>query len=92
MLRITRFVGDQSGDVLKLEGTLNGPWVSEAQKAHALAAAQTARIRLDLSGLTFANEDGVALLRELSRCGTEIVGCSSFIAELLHLSSASSQT
>jgi ABC-type transporter Mla MlaB component len=87
MLRITRMVGDGSVEVLKLEGTLHGPWVDET---HALSAAATSRICLDLSGLAFADEAGAALLRELIRSGASVVGCSSYIAELLQLSPRSS--
>jgi ABC-type transporter Mla MlaB component len=90
MLRITRMVGDGSIEILKLEGTLRGPWVDETHGAHALSAAATSRIGLDLSGLTFADEAGAALLRELIRGGASVVGCSSYIAELLQLSPRSS--
>jgi anti-anti-sigma regulatory factor len=62
MLRITRMVGDDSGEILKLEGKLQGPWVDEAHDAHALSAAQASRICLDLSGLTFTDGEGAALL------------------------------
>ncbi len=89
MLRVTRLVGDASGETLKLEGVLQGPWVLAAHEAYALAAAVTPRICLDLSALTFADEKGAALLRELIRSGARVVGCSSYIAELLHLSAGS---
>ena len=89
MLRITRMVGDDSGETLKLEGKLQGPWVDEAHDAHALSAAQASRTCLDLSGLTFADGEGAALLCELIRGGAQVVGCSSFIAELLQLSAES---
>ena len=89
MLRITRMVGDDSVDTLKLEGKLQGPWVLEAHDAHALSAAQASRTCLDLSGLTFADGEGAALLRELIRSGAQVVGCSSYIAELLQLSAGS---
>ena len=69
MLRITRMVGDDSGEILKLEGKLQGPWVDEAHDAYALSAAQASRTCLDLSGLTFADGEGAALLRELIRSG-----------------------
>jgi ABC-type transporter Mla MlaB component len=82
-------VGDGSVELLKLEGTLQGPWVDETHDAHALSAAETSRICLDLSGLTFADEEGAALLRELIRSGAQVVGCSSYIAELLQLSAGS---
>ncbi len=83
MLRITKTLGDDRSEILKLEGKLQGPWVLEAQNAHALSAAQAFRTRLDVSGLTFADGEGAALLRELIRSGAQVVGCSSYIAELL---------
>jgi ABC-type transporter Mla MlaB component len=89
MLRITRMVGNDSGETLKLEGKLEGPWVDEAHEACALSAAPALRTCLDLSGLTFADGEGAALLRELIRNGAEVVGCSSYIAELLQLSAGS---
>jgi anti-anti-sigma regulatory factor len=89
MLRITRLPGDESGEILKLEGKLQGPWVHEARDAHALATARGSRICLDLSGVTFVDEAGTGLLRELVRSGAEVVGCSSYIAELLQLSPGS---
>jgi anti-anti-sigma regulatory factor len=89
MFRITRMVGDDSVEILKLEGTLQGPWVDETHDAYAASAAGTSGICLDLSGLTFVDEVGAALLRELIRGGTRVVGCSSYIAELLQLSAGS---
>jgi ABC-type transporter Mla MlaB component len=89
MLRITRIVGNDSVDTLKLEGKLQGPWVLEAHAAYALSAAEASRTCLDLSGLTFADQEGAALLRELIRSGAQVVGCSSYIAELLQLSAGS---
>jgi ABC-type transporter Mla MlaB component len=83
MLRITRTVGEELVEVLKLEGTLQGPWIDEAHDAHARCATRTSRIGLDLSGLTFADEEGAALLHELIRSGARVLGCSSYIAELL---------
>jgi len=78
-------VGDDSGETLKLEGKLQGPWVDEAHDAYAFSAAQASRTCLDLSSLTFADWAGAALLREMIRSGAQVVGCSSYIAELLQL-------
>jgi ABC-type transporter Mla MlaB component len=86
MLRITRTVGDDSVETLKLEGKLQGPWVLEAQDVCALSGDRASRTRLDLSGLTFSDAEGVAFLRELIRCGVQVVSCSSYIAELLQVS------
>ena len=86
MLRITRMVGNDSIDTLKLEGKLQGPWIDAAHDAYVLSATETSHTCLDLSSLTFADGEGAALLRELIRSGARIVGCSSYIAELLQLS------
>lgn len=83
MLRITRMVGNDSVETLKLEGKLQGPWVREAHDAYVHTVAQVPRTCLELSGLTFADGEGAALLRELIRSGAQVVGCSSYIAELL---------
>ena len=89
MMRITRMVGNDSVETFKFEGKLQGPWVDEAHAAYALSAARASRTRLDLSGLTFADGEGAALLRELIRSGAQVVGCSSYIAELLQASAGS---
>ena len=85
MLRITRMVGMDSGEILKLEGKLQGPWVNEVHDAYALSVAHASCTCLDLSSLTFADGEGAALLRKLVRSGAQVVGCSSYIAELLRL-------
>jgi hypothetical protein len=87
MLRITRMAGNDSVDTLKLEGKLL--WVLEAHNACARSAAQASGTCLDLSSLTFADGEGAVLLRELIRGGAQVVGCSSYIAELLQLSAGS---
>jgi ABC-type transporter Mla MlaB component len=90
MLRITRMMSDdESVEILKLEGTLEGPWVLEAHNAFDVSSAQPSRTRVDLHGLTFADQAGAALLRELIRSGAQVVGCSSYITELLELSARS---
>jgi hypothetical protein len=42
-------------------------------------------IRLDLSSLSFADEAGIRLLRELLRQGAQIAAASGFVAALLRL-------
>ncbi len=88
MLQIARIVGNDSVDTLKLEGKLQGPWILEADVAHALAVSEASRTCLDLSGLTFADGEGADLLRELIQCGAQVVGCAllPISAELLQLS------
>ena len=83
MLRITP-VANNGTLLLRLEGKLLAPWTPEV-----LAQLETvrpdARIRLDLRQLSFVDDAGLALLRDLIRRGAVIESASSFISELLHV-------
>lgn len=52
---------------MKLEGRMVGPWVEECKRAWlALESSLSARkFALDLCGVTFVDESGVQLLREI---------------------------
>ena len=83
MLRITPI--ESSGRLtLKLEGKLLAPWVDELRTASALLVAFPGERGLDLSDLTFADDAGVRVLRELAGRGLPIIACSQFVSELLH--------
>jgi anti-anti-sigma regulatory factor len=83
MLRITEITDGGPGVLLKLEGKLRGPWVEELGRVCAeLSSGECREIRLDLSAVTFLDEAGTRLLRELMR-GRAAVTASRFVAELL---------
>jgi hypothetical protein len=85
MLRITE-VADGSGLLLKLEGKLREPWVEElARVARRPLPEGHGPIRLDLSSVTFADEAGVLLLRELLQQGVQVAATSGFVAARLRL-------
>ena len=85
MLRITE-VADGSGLLLKLEGKLREPWVEElARAARRPLPEGHGPIRLDLSSVTFADEAGVLLLRELLQQGVQVAATSGFVAARLRL-------
>jgi ABC-type transporter Mla MlaB component len=54
---------------MKLEGKLVGPWVAECRRAWlALESSLTAKkLALDLCGVTFVDDSGVALLHDIYR-------------------------
>ena len=79
MLKITRVSGGAEAG-LRVEGRLIGPWVGELATA---CAGPVAGLRLDLSGLTFADDDGAALLRGLIERGAKVGACSGYVAALL---------
>jgi hypothetical protein len=95
MLRITLIDGQNSTQIFKLEGKLLEPWVAEVLNVCTSSEGGAGRTRLDLSGLTFVDQAGAKLLKELIRGGIAVSACSGFVAELLHLENqwrANSQT
>jgi hypothetical protein len=85
MLRIIQIVDGASSETIKLEGSLHGPWVEEARKAYDPSGTQARRIRLDLSDLTYLDEDGRVLLCEWIRRGAEVTACSRYVSAVLQL-------
>ena len=87
MLMITRSDEGDRDCMLKLEGKLLGPWIGELELACGGSEFRPEQVRLDLSGLTYLDEEGARFLEGLLREGTRVVACSGFVAELLHPSS-----
>jgi anti-anti-sigma regulatory factor len=82
MLRITPV--DRKGvKMLHLEGKLVGPWVNEMKAACEQVAGLPSPVALDLSAVTYVDEAGMALLRQLVQQGVGFAGVSRFVAELL---------
>jgi ABC-type transporter Mla MlaB component len=89
MLMITRLDASDRKGTLKLEGKLVAPWIDELQTACREAFVNSSQIRLDLRGLTFVDAEGARLLASLIRDGALVIGCSGFVAEMLHLEECS---
>jgi ABC-type transporter Mla MlaB component len=81
MLRILNTLSPAT-TTLHLQGKLLQPWIAEVQASVSGAAMQGA-VRLDLSGLQFADESGLNLLRSLKLNGAELVEVPALIAALL---------
>jgi hypothetical protein len=77
-----RITTDSSGNVttIRVEGRLGLEAVPELRREFQLAGMP---VRLDLSGLTSANADGVRELLELSDKGAKLYGVSAYIQQLL---------
>jgi hypothetical protein len=85
MLKVTCIDGQGAARTLKLEGKLLEPWVAEVLSVCPPQDGPAGRTNLDLSGLTFVDQAGAKLLKDLLRRGAVVSACSGFIAELLHL-------
>jgi anti-anti-sigma regulatory factor len=80
MLRVHIEADAKGGTVLRLEGSLSGPWIAELVRAASAASAQ--RLTIDLAALVYADREGERLLRDLA-ARAELRGCSPFLAEVL---------
>ena len=85
MLRITRIDGQDATRTFKFEGQIRAPWVTEALNVRTSHDGKFGRTWLDLSGLTFVDQAGAKLLKDLMQRGIAVSACSGFVAELLHL-------
>lgn len=78
MLKITTMI-EAGVLLLGLEGRLAGPWVNELERCWRSAAGtrQNVHVRVDLSSVTFIDEEGKALLGKMCREGAQFVasGC-----------------
>ena len=84
MLKITELSRSDSAIMFKLEGKVLAPWVDELRRICTAPPHESRQIHLDLDAVTFLDEAGLKLMRELIQQGIVIDQCSGFIAELLH--------
>jgi ABC-type transporter Mla MlaB component len=80
MMRISELVEPGQPVRLRLEGRLVGPWVDELQRTCESLVERGDQVSLDLSGVSFADPDGIALVRALRRDRVAIVNCTPFLA------------
>ena len=89
MLRISRATtaDDKNELLLLLEGQVTGLWVEEVRRACNEAIASNGRgahpLVLDLAGVSFIDNDGVALFRDLTARGVTFTNGSIFVTEQL---------
>jgi hypothetical protein len=72
VLRITKTASDNE-TVVKLEGRLAGPWVDELRKTVSLTDSW-GQLKIDVSGLTFAEDEGEKALAWLHSIGARFFG------------------
>ncbi len=82
MLRITQAASD-SGTRLILEGKIVGPWVAELRTAFQNISEAGRPPELDLAGVSYVDDAGERLLRELIAEGAQLMRCSGFVRETL---------
>jgi anti-anti-sigma regulatory factor len=92
---VLRITNQKTSDVvlLKLEGSVKGPWVEELRKAYSASAkmADGQSVSIDLGAVSFIDARGRDLLLRMRREGVALKGASSFLRQILEDRSTNSE-
>jgi anti-anti-sigma regulatory factor len=83
MLKISKAEPVNRAVILRLEGRVVGPWVTELQKACDEVRTEGRSLKLHLADVEFMDAQGVALLSSLRARGVLLMECPPFAAEQL---------
>jgi hypothetical protein len=84
MLKITKTESTAGNVILHLEGKLVGAWVNMLKSYSSTVGEEGRRLTLEMTGVSFADRNGISLLRNLEESGVELAGCSPLIVEELN--------
>jgi hypothetical protein len=84
---VLRITIQRTSDVvmLKLEGSVKGPWVDELRKARVTSAKMAGEqpVSIDLGAVSFIDARGRDLLLRMQREGVALKGASGFLRQVL---------
>jgi hypothetical protein len=84
MLRITVVESSAIAVTLRAEGQITGPWVEELRTAcNVHTSPHDVQLSLELADISFADNAGITLLRELRNRGVGFIRPTPFLAEQL---------
>ena len=81
MLRISASEAAEEQMILKLDGQVTGQWVKLLQATCEAHLNNSLRVIIDLKNVSFADREGIALLRSLTDRQVEFLNALPFIAE-----------
>ncbi len=83
MLRITKIAENGSSVTLKLEGKVHADWVSLLEQECRTLLSQKKTVLLDFSDVTFMDDRGVEMIRQLPPGNITIINGDAFIEDLI---------
>lgn len=83
MLRIVEEQATDSSITLRLDGRLVSRWVEVLRSSCEQAFQHGSRLRLDLAGVSFADREGLNLLRQLQAQQVSVINCPPLLREQL---------
>jgi anti-anti-sigma regulatory factor len=81
VLRISIIEAAGESVTLQLDGRVSGKWVELLQRTCEVELRKSSRVTVDLKNVSFADRDGIELLRSLRERRFEILNALPFIAE-----------
>jgi len=81
MLRIVEENMMNNSTALRLDGSIAGQWVELLRSSCEQVLQSGGHVILDLMGVSFADHDGLRLLRQLDQRQATIINCSPFLRE-----------
>jgi len=81
MLRILEEKTTNDSTTLRLDGRIAGQWVEVLRLSCEQIFQNNGRVTLDLTGVSFADHDGVRLLRQFDQRQVKLINCSPFLQE-----------
>jgi anti-anti-sigma regulatory factor len=85
MLRITLEKQASEERVLRLDGSIAGPWVAELRRICEQMLSGVGALMLDCGEVSFIDEQGALLTRSLIERGVSLVNCSPYMTERLKI-------
>ena len=92
MMRISVVQSSSQAVTLRLEGEVKGGWVTELRQSCERVLSEGTELALDLAGVSFINQDGIALFHTLQDRDVILRNASPFVAELLGASNDDGHT
>lgn len=89
MLRITEENVTDNSKTLRLEGRLVNQWIEVLRSSCEQSVQSKSRLILDLADLSFADYEGMQLLRRLEQQQVTFINCSPFLREQMKQSTNS---
>ena len=84
MFKITKTEEDDNTINLRMDGKLVEEWLSEFEKLYLkIKNEEYKRIIIDLSGVSFIDENGIDFIEKIKDERIDIINCSPFIESLL---------
>jgi ABC-type transporter Mla MlaB component len=87
MLRIVEERAANNQTILRLDGRLVSQWIEILRASCEQAIKDNGSLILEMSGVSFADHEGLRLLRQLNEQQVALVHCSPFLREQLKSSS-----